>query len=149
MAYGPPKPPRLPDRIYQCNAAGGGRAGEKAGREGPEGGHSSICSHRADDESNSRKNGIAEIGGSDQREAADNRRASHVPNSLLRDVRVARPPNRRDCRERKGNRNKVARQRVDRNTGDLIEPDVCRHTLDDLRQPVEQAGDPRNNPEED
>jgi hypothetical protein len=35
------------------------------------------------------------------------------------DVRVVRPPDHCDDRERKGHRNEVARQRVDRNTGDL------------------------------
>jgi hypothetical protein len=56
----PTKPPRLPIRIY-----------EDAGREGPEGGIGRQSFHRADDESDSRKNGIAKIGGSDQRQAHD------------------------------------------------------------------------------
>ena len=30
------------DRIYQCNAARGGGAGEEAGREGPEGGRGRV-----------------------------------------------------------------------------------------------------------
>ena len=62
-----------------------------------------------------------------------------MPNSLMRDVRVACPQNRCDYRERERHGNKVARQRVDRNTGDLIEPDICRYALDDLWQPVNQA----------
>jgi len=139
----------IADRIYQCNAAGSGGAGEKAGREGPEGGHDRKCSHYAYGESNSRKNGIAKIGASDQRQAADDCRANHVPNSLMRDVRVACPPNYCDYRERIRNRNKVARQRIDRNTGDVIEPGVCGHTLDDLRQPVVQAIYPTEKPEVD
>jgi hypothetical protein len=93
--------------------------------------------------------GIAKKGARDQRQAADNCRAGHVPNPLMCDVRVARPPNHCDYRERKRNRNKVARQRVDRNTGDLVEPDVYNHALDDLRQPVGQGVYPRDNPEVD
>jgi hypothetical protein len=33
---------KIADRIYQCNAASGGRACEKAGREGPENGQGRI-----------------------------------------------------------------------------------------------------------
>jgi hypothetical protein len=66
----PTKPPRLPIEFINAIRQGRG-AGEEAGREGPEGGIGHQSSHRADDESDSRKNGIAKMGGSDQRQAHD------------------------------------------------------------------------------
>jgi hypothetical protein len=49
------KAAEIADRIYQCNAAGGGGTGEKASWEGPEGGDGRIHAHRTNGESNSRK----------------------------------------------------------------------------------------------
>jgi hypothetical protein len=118
---------------FQCNTASGGGTGKKAGREGPEGGQSRISPHRADDEGDSRKNGIAKIGRSDQRQSAGNYRKNHVPNSLMCGVRVASPQNHCDNRKRKRHGHKVPRQRIDRNTGDLIEPKVRCDALDYLR----------------
>jgi len=66
-----------------------------------------IEPHRADGESNRRENGIAKIGGSDQRQATDdgrNKPTCHTRSRVTSEL--ARPPDHRDNSERKRNRNK-------------------------------------------
>jgi hypothetical protein len=57
------------------------------------------------------------------------RRRGNCPNSFAREVRAARPPNHYDCRERKRNRNKAARQCPSVANGQLCVATVACHRV--------------------